>query len=194
MNTTRLAKTAGIGLGSRGTVARSTECALSGASLRRNIYFALVGLRGQPLGRYYNKWLRELREGIPPGTTQGLLVRLLAHCRQSVPYYAGLMRDLGDSFTDDPEEYLRPFPILTKSMVRDRFDELKSVDLAQRTWYFNATGGSTGEPVRFIQDRAHAAQSGAISLLYSKLAGRDVGESTVYLWGSWRDTVRDREN
>jgi phenylacetate-CoA ligase len=65
--------------------------------------------------------------------------------------------------------------------------------LAQRKWYFNSTGGSTGEPVRFIQDWDYASRSGAISLLYSKLVGREIGESEVRIWGSLRDITRGTE-
>jgi phenylacetate-CoA ligase len=103
------------------------------------------------------------------------------------------MQDLGDSFYEDPEEYLRRFPILTKSTVRTHFDKLKSVDLPQRRWYLNSTGGSTGEPVRFIQDWEYAARSGAVSLLYSKLVGREIGEPEVYIWCSARDIAGGAE-
>lgn len=157
--------------------------------LRKATYFALCGLRGQPVGTYYAHFLREEREGISPGTTKRLLIELLSHCKQSVPYYAEAMRDLGDFFYEDPEEYLRHFPILTKNTIRSHFDELKSADLPHRRWYLNSTGGSTGEPVRFIQDREYAARSGAVSLLYSKLVGREIGECQVYLWGSERDII-----
>lgn len=156
-------------------------------NLRQAAYFALVGLRGQRLGAYYRHILREDRDGIPPDTTRNLLVRLLAHCKRSVPYYAEIMRDLGDSFYDDPEEYLKRFPVLTKGIIRSRLDELKSTDLPRRKWYFNTSGGSTGEPVRFIQDWDYAARSGAITLLYSRLVGSEVGESKVQIWDSWRD-------
>lgn len=162
-------------------------------NLRKWLYFTLVGLRGQRLGAYYERFLREDQDGIPPDTTKKLLIQLLAHCRQSVPYYMRVMRDLGDSFYDDPEEYLRRFPVLTKSTVRSHFDELKSVDLPQRRWYFNWTGGSTGEPLRFIQDWEYAARSGAISLLYSKLVGREIGECQTYIWCSARDITGGTE-
>jgi len=162
-------------------------------NLRKATYFALVRLRGQPLGTYYERFLREDQHGIPADTSKKLLVQLLAHCKQSVPYYAEVMRDIGDSFYEDPEEYLRRFPILTKDIIRSRFDDLKSTDLARRKWYFNTSGGSTGEPVRFIQDWEYAARSGAIKLLYSKLAGREIGELEVRLWGSERDIIHGSE-
>jgi phenylacetate-CoA ligase len=163
-------------------------------NLRKWLYFNMVGLRGQRLGAHYERFLREDRNGIAPDTTKRLLTQLLAHCRESVPYYARVMRDLGDSYYEDPEEYLKHVPVLTKSTIRAHFDELKSADLSRRKWYFNWTGGSTGEPLRFIQDREYSAWSGAIALLYSKLVGRETGESAMYLWGSPRDMPGGTEN
>jgi phenylacetate-CoA ligase len=158
-------------------------------NLRKWLYFALVGLRGQALGAYYERLLQEVQNGIPLDTSKKLLIQLLDHCKQSVPYYAEVIRDIGDSFYEDPEEYLRRFPILTKDIIRSRFDELKSTDLPRRKWYFNSSGGSTGEQIRFIQDWEYATRSGAIKLLYSKLAGGEIGEREVRLWGSLRDII-----
>lgn len=160
---------------------------MSNINLRQAAYFILVRLRGQRLGAYYRRMLREDREGIPADTTRRRLVELLAHCEHSVPYYARIMRELGSSYAEDPEEYLQHFPILTKDTIRRHFDALKSSDLARRRWFYNTSGGSTGEPVKLIQDRDYAARSGAVSLLFSKLVGSEVGQGEMRLWGSARD-------
>jgi phenylacetate-CoA ligase len=162
-------------------------------NLRKWLYLTLVGLRGQRLGAYYERFLQEDQDGIPPDTTKKLLIQLLTHCKQSVPYYAEVMRGLGDSFYEDPEEYLRRFPILTRGTLHSHFDELKSDDLVRRKWYLDSTGGSTGEPVQFIQDWDYAARSGAITLLFSKLVGREIGETEVRIWGSLRDITGGTE-
>lgn len=156
-------------------------------NLRKAIYFAVIGFRGQALGPFYKRIWGEVQEGIPPDTAKKSLIQLLEYCKHSVPYYAEVMRRLGDSFRDDPEEYLRHFPILTKDIIRSRFDDLKSSDLGGRKWYFNTSGGSTGVPVRFIQDWEYAAKAGAIKLLYSRLVGKELGEREMNLWGSIRD-------
>jgi phenylacetate-CoA ligase len=97
------------------------------------------------------------------------------------------MHGLGNSFYEDPEEYLQHYPILTKDIIRNRIDELKSNDLSKRRWFLNTSGGSTGEPVHFIQDWEFASKVGAIKLLFSSLIGREIGEMEVRLWGSERD-------
>jgi phenylacetate-CoA ligase len=164
-----------------------------GANLRKWTYFALVGLRGQRLGARYAQLLRDEREGIPPDTIKQLLVQLLEHCKHSVPYYAEVMRDLGDSYYDDPQGYLGRFPILTKAIMRQQHEALKSVDLERRKWYRNASGGSTGNPAEFVQDREFSYRAGAITLFYGHLVGREVGEPAVYLWGSDRDITHGGE-
>ena len=161
---------------------------------RKTLYFVQMSLRGQSLPQFYDRFFKQDQNGIPPDTTKKLLIQMLAHCERAVPYYAELIRNLGASFFKDPEQYLLGIPILTKDIIRSRFDDLKSVDLPRREWNFNTSGGSTGEPVRFIQDREYEDRSGALKTLYSKWAGREIGEPEVRLWGSERDIIQsDRE-
>lgn len=163
-------------------------------NLREAAYFALFAARGQPVGSYYRRMLREVRDGIPPETSARLLAHMLAHCQDHVPYYADVMTAAGGSYLADPESYLTRLPILTKDIIRTRFDDLKSDDLPQRAWHFNTSGGSTGEPVRFIQDRGHETRAGAVKLLFPKLVGREVGQPEFRLWGAHRDVARATAN
>lgn len=156
-------------------------------NLRAGLYFALYALRGQPVGRFYHQILRETREGIPPETTERQLRRMLDHCRRHVPYYTQIMHEAGDGWLEDPKAYLARLPILTRELVRINFDDLTSDDLGNRRWHFNTSGGSTGEPVRFIQDREYETRAGAVKLLFPRLVGYEVGEAEVKLWGSHRD-------
>jgi phenylacetate-CoA ligase len=104
------------------------------------------------------------------------------------------MRNLGYSFYEDPQEYLRSFPILSKDTIRTKFNDLKSTDLARRKWPVNTTGGSSGQPVQVIQDRDFATRAGAITLLFSRLSGREIGESEALIWGSEQDIKEGGKN
>jgi phenylacetate-CoA ligase len=161
---------------------------------RKFVYFGLVRLRGQRLGTYYRRMVREDRRGIRPDTTRKLLVRLLDHCRRSVPYYAEIIQSLGDNYHEDPFVYLEQFPVMTKDIIRKHFADLKSSDLSRRKLYFNMSGGSTGEPVRVLQDWDFAACMGAIQLLYSRFAGKEIGECEVNVWASQRDILSGFQN
>jgi phenylacetate-CoA ligase len=106
-----------------------------------------------------------------------------------VPYYAEIMKQVGDDFEQDPASYLLRLPILTKGLIRTHIEQLKSQDLGQRKWYFNTSGGSTGEPVKLIQDRDYSDRSNALQEFYSSWAGAGLGDSIMYIWGSERDIL-----
>lgn len=158
-------------------------------SVRKTLYFGYHSLTGGHLGREYAKAVQQDRHGVPSDTTRKSLIRLLTYARQSVPYYARLMNEQGDSYKSDPESYLARFPILTKDKIRANFDQLKSVDLATRKWTYSTTGGSTGEPLKLIQDREYRDRVVALQMLYFLWNGRELGEPLVYVWGSERDIL-----
>jgi phenylacetate-CoA ligase len=137
---------------------------------------------------FYRKYLRQFEDGIPVDTTATELRRLLEHARANVAYYADL---IPGGPLSDPFEILGQMPLLTKEVIRRDFSRLRSADIGSRNWYFNASGGSTGMPVRLVQDSAYAARMTAITLLFSHLAGRDFGQSEVCLWGSERDILQN---
>ncbi|MFL5629589.1 MAG: phenylacetate--CoA ligase family protein [Ktedonobacteraceae bacterium] len=158
-------------------------------NVRKALYFSYHRLTGSSFPAIYEELVRQDRCGVAPDTTQQLLVQLLTHCQRSVPYYAATMKKIGGSFEDDPEAYLLKLPILTKERIRQDFEQFKSLDLKQRKWYFNTSGGSTGEPVKLIQDRAYKDREFAIAQYYSTWLGGEVGDPEVYIWGSTRDIL-----
>jgi phenylacetate-CoA ligase len=103
------------------------------------------------------------------------------------------MKDLGDTYHDDPIGYLQSIPILTKKIIQDNFSKLQSTDLAQRKWFYMTPSGSTGEPIRIIQDYEFSAKVAAIQLFFSQSVGRETGEPEIYLWGSKREIIQGRE-
>ena len=116
-----------------------------------------------------------------------LLQELLAHCWSSVPYYRRLMEETGATRPGDTS--LAQLPTLSKEQIRVHFDELRSDDLDDRRWYVNSSGGSTGEPVRVIQDRDYAVRSEARKVVCFEMAGYEPGDYLALLWGSQRDIL-----
>ena len=85
---------------------------------------------------------------------------------RSVPYYVKLMSTLTErDIIDNPEACLRMLPILTKDIIRVKFDQLKCEDLARREWYYNTSGGSTS--IKLIQDKEYRSLSAAVTMLNS---------------------------
>ena len=142
-------------------------------------------LRGDATYRLYDYYRRECVRGIQPETSQLGLSALLAHAA-TVPYYADFLSGLRD---EDPYHVLSTLPLLTKQIIRDQLPRLCTHDLRTRKWRFNTSGGSTGEPVRFVQDVGYNARTNGLTMLYSHLVGQEFGQSELRLWGAERDIL-----
>lgn len=115
---------------------------------------------------------------------------LLLHAYHNVPYYNRIFREIG--IIKDADVDLSKFdtiPILTKGIMRKYHEELISKDYTTRRWYYNSSGGSTGEPIRFIQDGHYDKWVKATNkYYYQDMLGIDETHvKKVILWGSERD-------
>jgi phenylacetate-CoA ligase len=163
------------------------------SSLRRSTYFgAHKLLLGSSLGLAYRDLYRDDQSGETRKRTRQLLLKMLRHAQRSVPYYNEVVRPTGRCFGEEPLTFLSNFPILTKDIIRQNFDRLKSSDLSRRRWTYNSSGGSTGEPIDLIQDRYFTDYQMALQFLSYNWAGRELGEPGVHVWGSWRDILNHK--
>ena len=113
------------------------------------------------------------------------LTRLLLHAYDKVPFYRTSLADAGviENGRVDLEAFTR-IPLLDKPSLRTSFVELTATDSAERGAYVNTTGGSTGEPVRFLQDRVSDQWKSAAKLLFDEWTGYRRGERFALLWGA----------
>ncbi|PYJ62918.1 MAG: capsule biosynthesis protein CapK [Verrucomicrobia bacterium] len=156
---------------------------------RKPAYLSYASLRGYRFPSLLAQYSREYEGGVGRETVTRALARLLRHCRGAVPYYVERFRSIDSTHLEDadPREFLLRLPIVTKETIRAEFVKLQSTDLGRRKWSYNTSGGSTGEPVRLVQDSEYDDRSAAIGLFYNWLLGGEVGEPVVRLWGSERD-------
>src|SRR5438874_464369 len=155
---------------------------------KKYAYLSYATLRGYRFPALLKQYLREYELGLNGETTTTALRKLLRHCREMVPYYADLLSGTTDhQLGEDPRGFLQRMPVLTKDTIRANFDRLQSRDNSRRNCEVNTSGGSTGEPVRLIQDDEYRDASTAIRLLSEHLLGCEVGQPQVRLWGSERD-------
>lgn len=124
---------------------------------------------------------------------QEKLQRLLEHAYQTVPYYRRVFDDLGlkpEDIRTHPENFAR-LPILTKSLVREHFDELQTTDPQLRKQLSTVTTtGSTGQPLVFLQDHAFRDNVTADIQRHLGWAGWKMGQLHAYLWGAnFEETV-----
>ena len=121
------------------------------------------------------------------------LADLLLHAHAHVPYYRRALEDSGVVVADAGgarEVRLERFPELPplgKADLRERFDDLTSDDAASRGAYATSTGGSTGEPVRFLHDREMHAWKLANKALFDSWTGYRPGDGFALLWGAVGD-------
>lgn len=127
------------------------------------------------------------------------LEQLLLHAYSNVPYYHELLPECG--VLSEGKVILDNFsriPVLTKEIIRAQGNNLYSSDYKSRKPYDNTSGGSTGEPVKFIQDREYNDWNIATKLYFNLVLGKDLGQPEIKFWGSDRDilagnlTVKDR--
>lgn len=116
------------------------------------------------------------------------LENLLLHAYKNVPYYTKIFSECG--VIRNGKVFLENFesiPLLTKEIIRTEGENLYSKDLGKRKWYKNTSGGSTGEPVEFLQDNEYWDYNLANKLRYAQRVGKDLGQLEIKLWGSERD-------
>ena len=118
------------------------------------------------------------------------LKRLLEHCQREVPFYQKRWRELGIDVADirNLDDYAK-LPVLTRADFRDHFDDLKAESWRDRLLY-KATGGSTGEPVRFGYTRESNERRVAVMWRGYGWGGARMGRRTLYLWGAVGDPTR----
>ncbi|MDD4381951.1 MAG: hypothetical protein PHE21_01230 [Candidatus Dojkabacteria bacterium] len=122
------------------------------------------------------------------------LRRLLLHAYNNVPYYREILSKAGVVLKD--RVILKNFskiPVLTKDLIRENFENLKSSDIDRRHGYLNHSGGSTGQPVNFMQDPEMEDWNIANKFLYRTYVGQELGELEMRLWGSERDFLGEKE-
>lgn len=111
------------------------------------------------------------------------LKRLLEHCEQKVPYYRQRWREAGVAVADirNLDDYAQ-LPVLTKVDIRQHFDALQAEGWHDRV-LTKATGGSTGDPLRFGYTRESYERRTAVMWRGYDWAGSRMGRRTLFVWG-----------
>ncbi len=164
---------------------------------RKPIIFVLLSLSRSRIPRYLKK-IKELDrysgEKIKK-YQEKKLKKMLLHASKNVPYYNEILQVSGAM--NHKKVHLENFdriPFLTKDIIREQGKNLYSMDYEKRKPYKNSSGGSTGEPVRFIQDKRYREWNIANKLWIKLKAGQDIGDKELRFWGSERDLLEGKES
>jgi phenylacetate-CoA ligase len=134
----------------------------------------------------------ERTQWLSPAEIQALqlekLSRLLTHAYANVPFYRQRFDDIGlhPDQIQTLEDYQR-VPILTKDDIRQNLEQLVVTDCQRNALRRNTTGGSTGVPLVFYQDREFTTSNWASRMRYRKWYGFEMGDKVAFLWGMDRD-------
>ncbi len=109
------------------------------------------------------------------------LAAIIAHAVGNVPYYTE--RFAGLTATQD-------LPILGKTAVRERLDDLLARDADRSQVKLGHTGGSTGQPLAFWYDVAKHELMRAGMMRGFMMSGWRPGQKVLYFWGARHDTVK----
>lgn len=152
--------------------------------LRGEAYLLFHRATGSRLGSHYREFLRQDRERSYP-EPGALLGQTLEHAVATVPHYRGIVSP--EQAREDPLGALAGFPLLSRDVVRDSWREMLCEHGDRDKWIENTSGGSTGEPVKLLQNPEHLALTVAAREVYSTWAGGGLGEPELYIWGSEKD-------
>ena len=113
------------------------------------------------------------------------LRRLIRHCYDSVPYYRNLFDSVG-LVPDDIQNRndLPKIPILTKQLIRDHYEELRSKDVNPKRFRRSSTGGSTGFPMMFCTDYREWSFQRASTLRAWESYGLNLGDKIFSFGGN----------
>jgi phenylacetate-coenzyme A ligase PaaK-like adenylate-forming protein len=112
---------------------------------------------------------------------------LLTYAYENVPYYHKIFNTAGLKPTDIKNNTdLKKLPILTKDIIRNNLHDLLPKNLKNRI-IPTATGGSTGEPMKFFIDDNWLAWNQAAAYRQWSWADYNIGDKIVYLWSAPQD-------
>lgn len=122
---------------------------------------------------------------------QDALQQLLNESYKKVPYYTNLFNELGivENGVVDMAQFHK-IPVLTKDILRKHGEQMHATNHEERGSYENSSGGSTGEPVKFIQDSEYDTWNTSTKLFFNRRLGKNPGEPEIKLWGSDRDIIQ----
>jgi phenylacetate-CoA ligase len=110
---------------------------------------------------------------------------LLAQARGHAPYYRQALAGLALPLKSLDE--LSEVPILTKRIIRENFSRLRCANLRSSRCVPSRTGGSTGEPTRYLWDKRGMDWNRASVYRSAEWAGTALGERTMQMSGSHFD-------
>lgn len=146
--------------------------------------------------RHHAKW-RELRRMESREATSWIeiaapqLTKLVEWSQFHVPAYRALGSAPSSCQSPDVLALLETLPIVTREDLTSNPDKYTS-DMLPRSTHWNSTGGSTGIPLRVLQDSRYEAASMAGKYLFYRWTGWQPTDRILIVWGSYSEAMGER--
>lgn len=112
------------------------------------------------------------------------LAALIEHCWDNVPFYRELWSDYGVKIKMPREiDELQAFPIVTRDMYRENRERIIADNLKAIPHKDDATGGTTGAPLKYKHDLSLHALRYGFSLIGWDFAGYKYGDEVCVISG-----------
>ncbi|MBU1752347.1 hypothetical protein KKG56_00560 [bacterium] len=115
---------------------------------------------------------------------------LLSHAYQNVSYYKMIFDKVGLTLKDITSfEDWKKLPFLEKDNIKNNLEMLIARNYKREDLLKNGSGGSTGSPVIFYEDKNKTDWRLAAPVRHNRWCGWDIGERQGCIWGAPRDLV-----
>jgi len=120
---------------------------------------------------------------------KSLLFNIVSHAIDSIPYYKKIVEERNIKITrNNIFEDIKEFPILTKQLIRKNWN-LLHCDLKNLKFKIETSGGTTGEPIKFLQDWDIRVKNEASTRLLDEIGGYEIGDKLIRLWGNEKEII-----
>ncbi len=146
----------------------------------RNIFMPLWALRDGRFGelKYYRhfQFLDHMSSGTILQRQRQRLKKVLVHAYENTTFYQSSFDAAGFSpYELDESVPLRGLPPLTKPLIKAHFDGLVARNVVPTSIIQNATGGSTGTPLKYAYDRQCDYMRRGQELYFDRWMGYELG-------------------
>lgn len=125
------------------------------------------------------------------------LTEMLRYACVHIPYYRDIIKKSGIRADDiQNKDALSGFPILSKKIIQENFDNLLAPNMSSREYTTEHSGGSTGQPTKVRRSLAARSAVTAATWRANCRMGWELGDPWIWLWGrlsttrsSWRSEV-----
>lgn len=142
--------------------------------IRKYAFWTIDFFKGSPVRKHYNdiKYVLENYESKKAiNIRKNHLKKVLNHCVQTTPFYKNIK--------SNPE--LTDFPIIHKGIIRDNFEEFKSLLFKDKKNTPVVTSGSTGTPFKLFHNKDKRSRNTADVIYFAKKGGFDIGSCLIYM-------------